>query len=113
MFDVLQHGLANSRVLETKRKRFETGDYQPSGRASFMAKDLAFAVAEAHRTGLDSPHLELLAETFADLTAEGFGDLDTSAVKAYIESHRSSRDVITPAPLDAGARQGNDGRSHV
>jgi 3-hydroxyisobutyrate dehydrogenase-like beta-hydroxyacid dehydrogenase len=99
LFDVLQNGLAGSRVLETKRDRFVTKDYRPSGRASFMAKDLVFAVAEARRTGLAAPHLELLSATFGDLTKQGFGDQDTSVVRAYIEAQMTtSANSLTGEP---------------
>jgi 2-hydroxy-3-oxopropionate reductase len=86
LFDLLRNGLAGSRVLETKRSRFVTKDYSPSGRASFMTKDLNFAVTEAQRTGLVAPLLQLLSATFNQLVEQGFGNQDTSVVRAFVEA---------------------------
>ena len=85
--DLLQNGLAGSRVLETKRHRISARDYyRPSGRVRFMAKDLSFAVTEAERTGMVAPHLEALYVTFTQLVKQGYGDMDTSVLRAFIEA---------------------------
>lgn len=86
LFDALGGGYAGSRVLETRKRRFVDGDYDPSGAAKYMVKDLGFALVEAERVHVDAPQLRLLAELFRDLDARGFGDQDISVTRAYIES---------------------------
>lgn len=86
LFDALGGGYAGSRVLETRKRRFVEGDYHPSGAAKYMVKDLGFARVEADRVGVDAPQLNLLVDLFRDLSDHGFGDLDISVTRAYIES---------------------------
>jgi 2-hydroxy-3-oxopropionate reductase len=87
LFDLLQHGLAGSRVLETKGGRIASKDYdRPSGRVRFMAQDLGFAVAEAERAGMVTPHLQCLYSTFTELVRRGFGDMDSSVTRAFVEA---------------------------
>ena len=91
LFGLLQHGLASSRVLETKGERIAAKDYgEPSGRVRFITKDLGFAVAEAERTGMVAPHLRCLYSMFTELVGQGYGDMDTSAIGPS-SKHRAAR----------------------
>jgi 2-hydroxy-3-oxopropionate reductase len=83
---VLRHGLADSRVLETKLERLVSRDYRPSGPARFMVKDLGFAIAEAERTGVAVAQTRLVHDLFVELVAQGFGDQDSSVLQAFIEA---------------------------
>ena len=85
LLDLLGGGYAGSRMLEVKKRRFAEHDHSPSGAAKFLVKDLGFATDEAERTGTATPQLDVLRSVFADLTASGLGDQDTSVVQAFIE----------------------------
>jgi 2-hydroxy-3-oxopropionate reductase len=86
LFSVLEGGYAGSRVLETRKDRIVSGDFGYSGMAKYMIKDLTFASQEAARSGTTAPQLQLLLESFKDLTRRGFGNQDISVTRAYIES---------------------------
>ncbi|RMB62126.1 NAD(P)-dependent oxidoreductase [Tessaracoccus antarcticus] len=86
MFDLLGQGYAGSQILEVKKARFAQHDHSPSGAARFMVKDLGFARQEAALSRTVTPQLDVLQTCFTDLTAQGFGDQDTSVVQAWIES---------------------------
>lgn len=91
LFRVLGGGYAGSRILETRGERIVSGDYGSAGPATYMVKDLGFALAEAHRTGARLPHATLLAESFSALDAAGLGAQDISVTRAYIESLTTDR----------------------
>ena len=87
LLTLLSGGYAGSRVLETRRDRFVTRDYSPSGAARYMVKDLSFASAEAAKSGTVTHQLDVLLSQFEALTAEGFGDEDISVTRKFVESH--------------------------
>lgn len=93
LFGVLDGGYAGSRVLETRRDRITSGEFGSSGLAKYMVKDLSFAHDEAVRSGTSAPQLELLLESFTDLTHRGFGDQDISVTRAYVQSRSESLDI--------------------
>jgi 2-hydroxy-3-oxopropionate reductase len=84
LLDLLAGGYAGSRILEVKKSRLVAHDYTPAGPAKFMVKDLAFAAAEAARTGVAVRQLPVLQEVFDEITARGLGDLDTAVVQRDI-----------------------------
>lgn len=86
MFTVLEGGYAGSRVLETRKDRIVSGEFGSSGMAKYMTKDLGFAAEEALATGTSAAQLELLQESFAQLTRDGFGDSDISVTRAWVQS---------------------------
>lgn len=85
MLDLLQGGLAHSRVLEQKRDKFVNRDHSPTGAARYMVKDLAFVLDQAEKTHTTLRLASRLDEIFTDLVARGLGDEDTSVVQTYIE----------------------------
>jgi 2-hydroxy-3-oxopropionate reductase len=117
VFELLQNGLAGSRVLETKRHRIAARDYSPpSGRVRFVAKDLGFAITEAERTGMVTPHLRALYSTFVQLVSQGYGDMDTAVLRAFVEAQEqsndgSSRDGAASADQAAGLEAEGDDRA--
>ena len=86
LFANLQGGYAASRVLDTRKDRIVSGDFGSSGLAKYMVKDLTFAREEAAQSGTVASQLDVLFETFTDLTRRGFGDQDISVTRAYVES---------------------------
>jgi 2-hydroxy-3-oxopropionate reductase len=115
VFELLQNGLAGSRVLETKRRRIVAKDYSPpSGRVRFLAKDLGFAMTEAERTGTVTPHLQALYSMFGQLVSQGYGDMDTSVLRAFVEARGQESHADGPPPeavtsADQGADLGASG----
>ncbi len=86
LFDLLGTGLAQSRVLEQKKRALVEHDHKATGPARYMVKDLGFATAEARRSGTATPQLDVLRDVFTDLTTAGLGDHDIAVVQAYVES---------------------------
>lgn len=78
---VLAGGLANSEVLAQKRDRWLTGDFAGGGSAANQLKDLLFAEDTAAAKGIRLPVSSTLREVFAQMIAEGIGNLDHSAVE--------------------------------
>lgn len=85
LLDLLGGGYAGSRVLEVKKSRLVAHDHTPASPARFMIKDLAFAAAEAERTGTAVEQLPVLQRVYEQLTEQGLGDLDSSVVQRYVE----------------------------
>lgn len=85
LFALLQGGYAGSTILADKAERFATKDYAVSGAAKFWIKDLAAYRAEADATGTPTLIADRLYDVFADLTAAGLGDQDSTVVQAWIE----------------------------
>ncbi|MFJ6281459.1 NAD(P)-dependent oxidoreductase [Pseudarthrobacter oxydans] len=84
LFDVLSGGLAASRVLEIVGPRLATKDYTPTGPAKFMHKDLSFVVESARSVGAAAPMASAGTELYAQLLAQGLGDLDLAVVRQTI-----------------------------
>jgi 2-hydroxy-3-oxopropionate reductase len=85
LLDLLGGGYAGSRILEVKKSRLVAHDHTPASPARFMVKDLAFAAAEAERTGTAVEQLPVLRRVYEDLTERGLGDLDSSVVQRYVD----------------------------
>jgi 2-hydroxy-3-oxopropionate reductase len=85
MFDLLSGGLANSKALQIKREKIESGEFTPGGFSKFQLKDLKFALESGAATGVDLPVTQVVTQLFQDLVAHGDGDLDHSAIIREIE----------------------------
>lgn len=84
LFEVLSGGLAASRVLELVGPRLAAKDYTPTGPAKFMHKDLSFVVESARSVGAAAPMASAGTELYAQLLAQGLGDLDLAVVRKAI-----------------------------
>ena len=82
--EVLSGGLAASRVLELVGPRLAAKDYTPTGPAKFMHKDLSFVVESARSVGAAAPMASAGTELYAQLLAQGLGDLDLAVVRKAI-----------------------------
>lgn len=87
--EALLGGFADSTVLRQHGTRMIEGDFQPGGPAKYQVKDTTTALAFAQGLGLDLPVAALVDRLFADMVANGDGDLDHSAV--ILELRRRSR----------------------
>ncbi|MDP7242426.1 MAG: NAD(P)-dependent oxidoreductase [Rhodospirillales bacterium] len=76
----LKGGFADSRILELHGQRMVSGDFRPGGKATTQRKDLAQALDLAAELGFEMPATLLNRELYDRLIADGFGDLDHSAL---------------------------------
>ena len=82
---VLSGGYAQSRVMDVRGPRIIKGDFAPGFRSRFHYKDLNIIreTARAYKCAL--PASALAHELFSAMQANGWGDLDHSAVIKVIE----------------------------
>jgi len=83
---VLSGGYAQSRVMDVRGPRIIKGDYEPGFRSRFHYKDLNIIQETARAFGCSLPASALAHELFSAMQANGWGDLDHSAVIKVIES---------------------------
>jgi 2-hydroxy-3-oxopropionate reductase len=80
MIQVLQGGLAQTRVMELKGPKMVSRTFTPGFRAALHLKDLRIVAAEAGRLGLVLPVAAQVQTFLADLVERGDGALDHSAM---------------------------------
>ncbi|MCG2768356.1 MAG: 2-hydroxy-3-oxopropionate reductase [Chloroflexota bacterium] len=83
---VLSGGYAQSRVMDVRGPRVIKGDYEPGFRSRFHYKDLNIIRETARAFGCSLPASALAHELFSAMQANGWGDLDHSAVIKVVES---------------------------
>jgi 2-hydroxy-3-oxopropionate reductase len=83
--EALMGGFAASRVLEVHGARMLKRTFAPGFRMSLHRKDLANALAAAKAMTLTLPVTETTQQLFTASTAEGFDDLDDSALLRVLE----------------------------
>lgn len=88
LYEVLAGGLAGSRVLEVVGPRLAAKDYNPTGPAKFMHKDLSFVLESAAAVSAAVPMARAGVELYAELKRQGLGDRDLAVVRQTI-SHLS------------------------
>jgi len=82
---VLSAGYAQTRVMDVRGPRVLHGDYTPGFRARLHYKDLNIIREAAKAYGASLPASALAHELFTAMMANGWGDLDHSAVVKVIE----------------------------
>lgn len=82
---VLSAGYAQTRVMDVRGPRILKGDYAPGFRSRFHYKDLNIIRETARAYGACLPASALAHELFTAMVANGWGDLDHSAVVKVIE----------------------------
>ena len=82
---VLSAGYAQSRVMDVRGPRIIQGDFEPGFRSRFHYKDLNIIRETARAFGCALPASALAHELFSAMLANGWGDLDHSAVIKVIE----------------------------
>lgn len=104
LFEVLSGGLAGSRVLDFVGPRLASKDYAPTGPAKFMHKDLSFVMESAAAVGAAMPMASAGLKLYAELKAQGLGDLDLAVVRQVIAnlSDASRMAALTGAPEHEG-----------
>jgi 2-hydroxy-3-oxopropionate reductase len=89
--DVLQGGLAATKVLELRREKFLTGSYEPGFRMRLHLKDLRNALALALEAGVSVPAASTVEELMAEAVDGGRGELDHTALLAILEDLAGAR----------------------
>lgn len=84
MWNLLGHGYAASRLLESRQDRLVSGDDSPSGAIKYMRKDLAGALEIAESTGTHAVLLPVLRQAIDEVIEAGLGDRDISVTKRFI-----------------------------
>jgi 3-hydroxyisobutyrate dehydrogenase-like beta-hydroxyacid dehydrogenase len=78
--ELLKAGPAFSRVMETKGQKMLSGSFEPEARLAQHRKDVQLILEAADKAGQRLPLSMLHEQLLAELMADGFGDLDNSAI---------------------------------
>ena len=84
--DVLAGGLAGSRILELKRRSIVAREFQPGFRIDLHHKDMGIILDAARDAGVALPVGNLVAALIAAARAQGYGQLDHSALLKVAEN---------------------------
>jgi 2-hydroxy-3-oxopropionate reductase len=85
VLQVLSTGFAQTRAMDVRGPRIIKGDFAPGFRSRLHHKDLNIIRETAHTLGCCLPAAALAHELFGAMQANGWGDLDHSAVIKVIE----------------------------
>src|ERR671911_854220 len=85
ILDVLSGGLAGNKVMEVKREKFLTREFEPGGKVEFHRKDLGIALAAGREYGVVLPVTAVVYQMFEALIARGRGGWDHSALLTLVE----------------------------
>ena len=82
---VLNGGLAASRVMELKGASMIAHQFQPGFRVNLHRKDLGIALATGKKQGVPLPMTALVSQLFDALAIDGSGELDHSSLITVFE----------------------------
>jgi 2-hydroxy-3-oxopropionate reductase len=85
IIEVLNGGLAASRVLEMRGPTMVQHNFEPGFRVNLHRKDLGIAMAAAKENDVPLPVTALISQLFDALATNGRGDLDHSALLTLFE----------------------------
>lgn len=80
VLDVLGAGLAGSRLLADKSRRYLTGDYDHGAACRTQLKDLEFGIAAGEELGVDTAVSQVARDRYRRMVERGDAELDHSAV---------------------------------
>lgn len=86
IIQVLNGGLAATRVLEMRGPTMVEHNFQPGFRVNLHRKDLGIALAASKENNVPLPFTALASQMFESLVANGNGDLDHSAMLTLVEA---------------------------
>jgi len=89
--DVLQGGLAATKVLEMRRDNFLSGSFDPGFRIRLHLKDLKNALELARETGVALPAAATVEQLMRAAAANGRADLDHSGLVTVLEDLADSK----------------------
>jgi 3-hydroxyisobutyrate dehydrogenase-like beta-hydroxyacid dehydrogenase len=86
--EALLGGFAGSRILEVHGQRMIEGRFEPGARITTQEKDMRQALALGEQVGQPLPATRLGHELYAEMIADGDGDLDHSALIRLLRRRR-------------------------
>jgi 3-hydroxyisobutyrate dehydrogenase len=90
VLEAISGGAAQSWQMENRWTTMAAGEFDFGFAIDWMRKDLAIALAEARRNGLDLPVTELVDGYYAKVQAQGGGRQDTSALIRHLDERTSA-----------------------
>lgn len=85
ILDVLGGGLAGNKVMEVKREKFLSHEFEPGFRAELHHKDLGIALAAGREYGVALPVTAIVDQMLLSMRQKGWGGEDHSALLKVIE----------------------------
>jgi 2-hydroxy-3-oxopropionate reductase len=85
ILDVLSGGLAANKVMEVKREKLLSHDFEPGGKVEFHRKDLVIALETGREYEVALPVTSMVDQMFGSLMAAGRGGWDHSSLVTLIE----------------------------
>ncbi len=85
ILEALSGGLAGSNVMEAKKEKFLSHDFDPGFKVELHHKDLGIALAAGREYGVSLPVTAIVDQMFESLKSKGRGDRDHSALLTLIE----------------------------
>ncbi|WP_119067804.1 2-hydroxy-3-oxopropionate reductase [Rubrobacter indicoceani] len=85
VLDVLGGGLAGNKVMEVKREKFLSGEYEAGFRAELHHKDLGIALAAGREFGVALPATAVVDQMLLAIKQKGLGGEDHSALIRIVE----------------------------
>ena len=85
ILEALSGGLAGSNVMEAKKEKFLSHDFDPGFKVELHHKDLGIALAAGREYGVSLPVTAIVDQMLEALKAKGRGDRDHSAILTFVE----------------------------
>jgi 2-hydroxy-3-oxopropionate reductase len=85
ILDVLSGGLAGNKVMEVKREKFLSHEFDPGFRSELHHKDLGIALAAGREYGVVLPVTAIVDQMLLAMKKKGWGGEDHSALLRIIE----------------------------
>lgn len=85
ILEALSGGLAGSKVMEVKREKFLSHDFEPGFRVELHRKDLGIALTAGKEYGVPLPVTAIVDQMLEALVAKGSGGKDHSAILTFVE----------------------------
>ena len=85
ILDVLSGGLAGNKVMEVKREKFLSHEFDPGFRSELHHKDLGIALAAGREYGVALPVTAIVDQMLLAMKKKGWGGEDHSALLRFIE----------------------------
>ena len=85
ILDVLSGGLAGNKVMEVKREKFLSHDFEPGFRSELHHKDLGIALTAGREYGVVLPVTAIVDQMLLAMKKKGWGGEDHSALLRIIE----------------------------
>ncbi|HKD91137.1 MAG TPA: NAD(P)-dependent oxidoreductase [Terriglobales bacterium] len=88
---ILCDGAPGSPIVRRTAERAESNDFTPAFFLRLMAKDMAYAIAEASRAGVDLRTAAPALARFEDAKRQGLGEEDFAAVALSVSEHAGAK----------------------